>query len=153
MGRQRHGGELPWLRPDCKTQVILEYIKEKSGRLTPLRVYNILISTQHSPDISLEKVKSELEEKVIRKVIPANLLVDTKICINPAGSWHTGGPDADAGLTGRKIIVDTYGGWAPHGGGAFSGKDPTKVDRSAAYYARYVAKSIVANGLAHRALV
>ena len=90
---------------------------------------------------------------MIKKVVPAHMLVDTKIIINPSGTWHVGGPDSDAGLTGRKIIVDTYGGWAPHGGGAFSGKDPTKVDRSAAYYSRYVAKSIVANGLAHRALV
>ena len=153
MGDQRHSGEMSWLRPDCKCQVILEYIKEKNGRLTPLRVYNILISTQHHPDASLEKVIEELTEKVIKKVVPAHMLVDTKIVINPSGTWHVGGPDSDAGLTGRKIIVDTYGGWAPHGGGAFSGKDPTKVDRSAAYYARYVAKSIVANGLAHRALV
>jgi S-adenosylmethionine synthetase len=94
-----------------------------------------------------------LTEKIIKKVCPAELLVDTKIIINPSGSFETGGPKADAGLTGRKIIVDTYGGWAPHGGGAFSGKDPTKVDRSAAYYARYVAKSLVAGGLAHRVLV
>lgn len=96
---------------------------------------------------------STIHEKVIKKVVPAELLVNSKIVINPSGSFEVGGPEADAGLTGRKIIVDTYGGWAPHGGGAFSGKDPTKVDRSAAYYARYVAKSIVANKLAHRVLV
>jgi S-adenosylmethionine synthetase len=121
--------------------------------LKPIRVYNILISTQHDAGISNETIVSTLTEKVIKKVIPAELLVDSKIVINPSGSFVSGGPEADAGLTGRKIIVDTYGGWAPHGGGAFSGKDPTKVDRSAAYYARYVAKSIVANKLAHRALV
>ena len=103
--------------------------------------------------MSVETVREVLTEKVIKKVVPANMLVDSKIVINPAGPWSFGGPEADAGLTGRKIIVDTYGGWAPHGGGAFSGKDPTKVDRSAAYYARYVAKSLVANGLAHRILV
>lgn len=153
MGDQRHSGEIPWLRPDCKCQVILEYIKEKNGRLTPLRAYNILISTQHHPSATLEIVTEVLTEKVIKKVVPAHMLVDTKIVINPSGTWCTGGPHADAGLTGRKIIVDTYGGWAPHGGGAFSGKDPTKVDRSAAYYARFVAKSLVSNGLAHRILI
>ena len=153
MARQRHSGEIPWLRPDCKSQVILEYKKEQNGKLVPIRVYNILISTQHEPGIALAEIRSTLEEKVIRKIVPEHLLTDTKIVINPSGSFVQGGPDADAGLTGRKIIVDTYGGWAPHGGGAFSGKDPTKVDRSAAYYARYVAKSIVANKLAHRALV
>jgi S-adenosylmethionine synthetase len=103
--------------------------------------------------VTNETIGQVLTEKVIKKIIPAELLVDTKIVINPSGSFVNGGPAEDAGLTGRKIIVDTYGGWAPHGGGAFSGKDPTKVDRSAAYYARYVAKSIVANQLAHRALV
>lgn len=112
-----------------------------------------MISTQHEPGVSNETIAAVINEKVVKKVIPAELLVNSKIVINPSGSFEVGGPEADAGLTGRKIIVDTYGGWAPHGGGAFSGKDPTKVDRSAAYYARYVAKSIVANGLAHRALV
>lgn len=122
--------------------------------MKPISVYNILISTQHNADVTLEEIRSTLTEKVIKKVVPAELLTDaTKLVINPSGSFVEGGPSADAGLTGRKIIVDTYGGWAPHGGGAFSGKDPTKVDRSAAYYARYVAKSIVANKLAHRALV
>jgi len=112
-----------------------------------------LISTQHHPDVDNETIKEVLTEKVIKKVVPENMLVDTKIVINPSGKFDVGGPEADAGLTGRKIIVDTYGGWAPHGGGAFSGKDPSKVDRSAAYYARYVAKSIVAAGLAHRVLI
>lgn len=153
LGRQRHSGELPWLRPDCKSQVIVEYKKEKDGRIIPIRVYNILISTQHSPEVTNEVIREEITEKVIKKVVPAAMLIDTKIVINPSGSFTFGGPAADAGLTGRKIIVDTYGGWSPHGGGAFSGKDPTKVDRSAAYYARYVAKSLVAAGLAHRVLV
>lgn len=121
--------------------------------MTPIRVYNILISTQHSPDVDNDTIRDTLIEKVIKKVVPEKHLIDTKFVINPSGRFDVGGPAADAGLTGRKIIVDTYGGWAPHGGGAFSGKDPTKVDRSAAYYARYVAKSLVAAGLAHRALV
>lgn len=121
--------------------------------MTPLRVYNILISTQHKADVSLETIRETITEKVIKKIVPAEMLKDTKLVINPSGSFVSGGPEADAGLTGRKIIVDTYGGWAPHGGGAFSGKDPSKVDRSAAYYARYVAKSLVAAGLAHRVLV
>jgi S-adenosylmethionine synthetase len=153
MAKQRHSGEIPWLRPDCKSQVIVEYKKETDGRVTPIRVYNILISTQHSPDVTNEIIRETLNEKVIKKIVPAAMLNETKIVINPSGSFTFGGPAADAGLTGRKIIVDTYGGWAPHGGGAFSGKDPTKVDRSAAYYARYVAKSLVAAGLAHRVLV
>lgn len=121
--------------------------------MTPIRVYNILISTQHSADVTNDQIREQITEKVIKKVVPEAMLKDTKIVINPSGSFVSGGPEADAGLTGRKIIVDTYGGWAPHGGGAFSGKDPTKVDRSAAYYARYVAKSLVAAGLAHRVLV
>lgn len=118
-----------------------------------MRIYNILISTQHNPEVSNEEITRVLTEQIIKKVCPAEMLVDTKLVINPSGSFVTGGPKADSGLTGRKIIVDTYGGWAPHGGGAFSGKDPTKVDRSASYYARYVAKSLVAAGLAHRVLV
>ena len=121
--------------------------------MKPVRVYNILISTQHSPEISQEEIVKQITEGVIKKIIPADMLVDTKIVINPSGSFIQGGPFADAGLTGRKIIVDTYGGWCPHGGGAFSGKDASKVDRSAAYYGRYVAKSLVANGLCHRVLV
>lgn len=119
----------------------------------PVRIYNILISTQHDAGITNEEISKTLTEQIIKKVCPAEMLVDTKIVINPSGSFVMGGPQADSGLTGRKIIVDTYGGWAPHGGGAFSGKDPTKVDRSASYYARYVAKSLVHNGLAHRVLV
>ncbi len=125
----------------------------EKGRVKPIRIYNILISTQHNPDVSNEEITRVLTEQIIKKVCPAEMLVDTKIVINPSGSFVVGGPKSDAGLTGRKIIVDTYGGWAPHGGGAFSGKDPTKVDRSACYYSRYVAKSLVAAGLAHRVLV
>lgn len=121
--------------------------------MTPLRCYNILISTQHDPDVTNEEIRETLIEKVIKKVVPAEMLTNTEYVINPSGKFEVGGPHADAGLTGRKIIVDTYGGWAPHGGGAFSGKDPSKVDRSGAYYARYVAKSLVAAGLCHRALV
>jgi len=121
--------------------------------LKPIRVYNILISTQHSPEVSNEEINKVLTEEVIKKVVPENMLNGTKIVINPSGKFDVGGPAADAGLTGRKIIVDTYGGWCPHGGGAFSGKDQSKVDRSAAYYGRYVAKSVVANGLAHRCLI
>lgn len=121
--------------------------------MKPIRVYNILISTQHSPEVSNDVISKVLIDQVIKKVVPAEMLVDTKIVINPSGKFDVGGPVADAGLTGRKIIVDTYGGWCPHGGGAFSGKDPSKVDRSAAYYCRYVAKSLVANKLAHRVLV
>jgi S-adenosylmethionine synthetase len=149
----RKDGTIPWLRPDCKSQVIVEYEKLPSGNVKPIRVYNILISTQHDPSVTNEEIISVLTEKVIKKVVPAEMLIDTKIVINPSGKFDIGGPAADAGLTGRKIIVDTYGGWCPHGGGAFSGKDPSKVDRSAAYYGRYVAKSLVANGLAHRVLV
>jgi len=149
----RKNGTLAYLRPDCKSQVIVEYEKLPNGHVKPKRVYNILISTQHAPDVTQETIKNDLIEKVIKAVVPADMLVDTNIVINPSGSFVYGGPYADAGLTGRKIIVDTYGGWCPHGGGAFSGKDASKVDRSAAYYARYVAKSLVANGLAHRVLV
>ena len=152
MAKARHSGAIPWLRPDCKSQVIVEYSNDK-GRVKPVRIYNILISTQHDPSVTLDEIKRVLTEQVIKKVCPAEMLKDTQIVINPSGSFIIGGPKADSGLTGRKIIVDTYGGWAPHGGGAFSGKDPTKVDRSATYYARYVAKSLVAAGLAHRVLV
>jgi S-adenosylmethionine synthetase len=133
--------------------VIVEYQKLPNGHVKPIRVYNILISTQHNAEVTQDEIKSALLEKVIKKVVPAEMLVDTKIVINPSGSFVQGGPFADAGLTGRKIIVDTYGGWCPHGGGAFSGKDASKVDRSAAYYGRFVAKSLVANGLCHRVLV
>jgi len=152
LAKARHSGEIPWLRPDLKSQVVVEYKNDK-GKLTPTRVYNVLISTQHSLDVSNEEIRETLIEKICKKVIPVELQIDTEYVINPSGRFDMGGPYADAGLTGRKIIVDTYGGWAPHGGGAFSGKDPTKVDRSAAYYARYVAKSLVAAGLCHRALL
>lgn len=152
MAQKRKSGEIAWLRPDCKTQVIVEY-KQEGGKLIPLKVYNILISTQHAPEVSNEVIRQTLIEQVINVVIPENMRQDTIIVINPSGKFDVGGPAADAGLTGRKIIVDTYGGWAAHGGGAFSGKDPTKVDRSAAYYARYVAKSLVAGGLCDRALL
>lgn len=141
------------MRPDCKSQVIVDYMKLPDGALKPVRVYNILISTQHSPEVTNDVISKVLIEQVIKKVVPSEMLVDTKIVINPSGKFDIGGPVADAGLTGRKIIVDTYGGWCPHGGGAFSGKDPSKVDRSAAYYCRYVAKSLVANKLVHRVLV
>jgi S-adenosylmethionine synthetase len=146
----RKSGEIAWLRPDCKSQITMEYRKEGN---VPVRCHNILISTQHTPDVTHEEIVETLKNKVIPMVIPEKYLVDTEYFINPSKSFISGGPKADAGLTGRKIIVDTYGGWAPHGGGAFSGKDPSKVDRSAAYYARYVAKSLVANDLCDRALV
>ena len=121
--------------------------------MTPLRVYNILISTQHDPDVTNEVIRETITEQIIKTVVPAEMLRDTQIVINPSGKFDVGGPAADAGLTGRKIIVDTYGGWGAHGGGAFSGKDYTKVDRSAAYAARWVAKSLVAAGLCRRCLV
>ncbi|MFC0015072.1 MULTISPECIES: methionine adenosyltransferase [Allobacillus] len=136
---------IPYLRPDGKTQVTVEY--KEDG--TPGRIDTIVLSTQHHPEITLEQIKKDIMEFVIRPIVPEDLLDDeTKIFINPTGRFVIGGPQGDAGLTGRKIIVDTYGGYARHGGGAFSGKDPTKVDRSAAYAARYVAKNIVAAGLA-----
>jgi S-adenosylmethionine synthetase len=142
----RKDGTLPWLRPDGKTQVTVEY---SYGR--PLRVSTVLVSTQHHPDISEEKVREAVIEHVIHPVIPKELLNgDPKIYVNPTGRFVIGGPQGDAGVTGRKIIVDTYGGMGRHGGGAFSGKDPTKVDRSACYMARYIAKNIVAAGLAKR---
>ena len=142
----RRNGELPYLRPDGKTQVTVEY---EDGK--PVRVDTIVISTQHSPDVDLATIQRDLTEKVIKAIVPAELLDDsTKYFINPTGRFVVGGPQGDAGLTGRKIIVDTYGGMARHGGGAFSGKDPTKVDRSAAYAARYVAKNVVAAGLADK---
>ncbi len=137
---------LPYLCPDGKTQVTIEYDDDK-----PLRVEAVVVSSQHSADIELETLRADILEKVIKPIIPAELLDDnTKIFINPTGRFVIGGPQGDTGLTGRKIIVDTYGGYSRHGGGAFSGKDPTKVDRSAAYAARYVAKNIVAAGLASK---
>lgn len=150
----RKNGTIKWLRPDGKTQVTVQYLKEKNGNVKPLRFHNILISTQHDPNIPNEQIRQEVEAEVIRKVCPENMIdSNTKIFINPSGIFTVGGPGADAGLTGRKIIVDTYGGWGAHGGGAFSGKDPTKVDRSAAYAARWIAKSLVAGGFCQRALV
>uniref|UniRef100_A0A1I7T0C1 S-adenosylmethionine synthase n=1 Tax=Caenorhabditis tropicalis TaxID=1561998 RepID=A0A1I7T0C1_9PELO len=151
--RLRRDGTLGWVRPDSKSQVTIEY-ESRNGATIPIRVHTVVVSTQHSPDITLEKLRTEILEKVIKKVIPASLLDDeTTFHINPCGTFIVGGPMGDAGVTGRKIIVDTYGGWGAHGGGAFSGKDPTKVDRSAAYAARWVAKSLVAAGLAKRVLV
>ncbi len=142
----RKNGTLEYLRPDGKTQVTVEYEND-----VPVRVDTVVISTQHSPDVEREQIEKDLIKEVIAPVIPANLLDDkTKYFINPTGRFVIGGPQGDSGLTGRKIIVDTYGGFARHGGGAFSGKDPTKVDRSAAYAARYVAKNIVKAGLAKR---
>lgn len=147
-----HSGEIKWLLPDAKTQVTVEY-KREGGRTIPLRVHTVLISTQHLDTVSNDEIKKTLMEKVIKKVIPAKFLDDKTIFhLNPSGRFVIGGPMGDAGVTGRKIIVDTYGGWGAHGGGAFSGKDPTKVDRSAAYAARWVAKSLVAAGLCHRCL-
>jgi len=142
----RKDGTLRYLRPDGKSQVTVEYIDGK-----PARVDAVVISSQHSADITLEQLRRDIEELVIRPVIPAELMKDdTRIFINPTGRFVVGGPQGDSGLTGRKIIVDTYGGYSRHGGGAFSGKDPTKVDRSAAYASRYIAKNVVAAGLAEK---
>jgi len=144
MARQRKDLNVSWLRPDVKGQVALEYVDGK-----PVGITSVVISTQHSADVKHAQIKEFCIEEVIRKVLPAELLNDqTEYLINPTGNFVIGGPQGDAGLTGRKIIVDTYGGWARHGGGAFSGKDPSKVDRSAAYFNRWVAKNIVAAGLA-----
>ena len=146
----RKSGELSYLRPDGKTQVTIEYDENRH----PVRVDTVVISTQHAPEAELEQIRRDMIERVIKPTIPAGLLDEnTKYLINPTGRFVIGGPQGDSGLTGRKIIVDTYGGSAPHGGGAFSGKDPTKVDRSAAYAARYVAKNVVAAGLASRCQV
>ncbi|MDE6596696.1 MAG: methionine adenosyltransferase [Oscillospiraceae bacterium] len=141
----RKTGVLPYLRPDGKTQVTVEY---ENGK--PVRVDTIVVSSQHAAEVTLEKIRADIIEKVIKPIVPAEMLVDTKYFVNPTGRFVIGGPQGDSGLTGRKIIVDTYGGYARHGGGAFSGKDPTKVDRSAAYAARYAAKNIVAAGLADK---
>jgi S-adenosylmethionine synthetase len=149
----RNNGTLPWLRPDAKTQVTIEYKKE-GGAVIPQRVHTVVISTQHSPDISNEDLRKGLMEHVIKAVIPSNMIDDKTVYhLNPSGRFVIGGPQGDAGVTGRKIIIDTYGGWGAHGGGAFSGKDPNKVDRSAAYAARWVAKSLVAAKLCKRVLV
>ncbi|GAA5991600.1 hypothetical protein JCM10908_005781 [Rhodotorula pacifica] len=154
MADLRRSGELGWLRPDSKTQVTVEYEKKANGAFVPLRVDTVVISTQHAEEISTLDLQKELMDKVVKSVIPANLLDDkTVFHIQPSGRFVIGGPQGDAGLTGRKIIVDTYGGHGAHGGGAFSGKDWSKVDRSAAYTGRYIAKSLVAAGLAERCLV
>ena len=145
--RVRKDGQLTYLRPDGKTQVTIEYNEDNS----PKRVDAVVVSTQHGPEVELEQIRKDMIELVIKPIIPAELMdEETKIYVNPTGRFVVGGPQGDSGLTGRKIIVDTYGGSAPHGGGAFSGKDPTKVDRSAAYAARWVAKNVVAAGLAKR---
>ncbi len=142
----RQNGTLKYLRPDAKSQVTVEYEDHK-----PIRVHTVVVSTQHAPDVKYETIKADMIEKVVKQVIPANLLDSKTIYhINPTGRFVVGGPQGDCGLTGRKIIVDTYGGWGRHGGGAFSGKDPTKVDRSACYAARHIAKNVVASGLADR---
>lgn len=165
----RNDGSLPWLRPDTKTQVTIEY-EHDGGAVVPKRVDTVVVSAQHSEDITTEKLRKEIKEKIVQKVIPANMLDDKTVYhvrtvhrsfirgtnilqIQPSGLFIIGGPQGDAGLTGRKIIVDTYGGWGAHGGGAFSGKDYSKVDRSAAYVARWIAKSLVHSKLARRALV
>ena len=150
MAEVRKSGQVPYMRPDGKSQVTVEY--DEHNR--PVRVDTVVISTQHDPDVSLEQIRKDMIEQVAKAVIPADMLDEnTKYYVNPTGRFVKGGPAADSGLTGRKIIVDTYGGSAPHGGGCFSGKDPTEVDRCAAYAARYVAKNIVAAGLARRCQV
>lgn len=145
LSQVRENDIIPYLRPDGKTQVTVEYIDGK-----PVRIDTVLVSTQHHEEISQDQLKKDIIKHVINPIIPKDLFVDTKIMVNPTGRFVIGGPHGDTGLTGRKIIVDTYGGYARHGGGAFSGKDPTKVDRSASYAARYVAKNIVAAGLADK---
>ena len=149
----RKQGILKWVRPDGKTQVVIEYTN-KNGEMVPLRVHTIVISTQHDDGITQEQIQQDLLQHVIKPIVPAKYLDDNTIYhLNPSGRFVIGGPHGDAGLTGRKIIIDTYGGWGAHGGGAFSGKDPTKVDRSGAYAARWIAKSLVAAELCKRCLV
>ena len=145
----RRSGDLDYLRPDGKSQVTVEYEGNK-----PIRIDAVVVSSQHSESVSTEQIREDISTRIIQKIVPAELMDEnTKIFVNPTGRFVTGGPHGDAGVTGRKIIVDTYGGMAPHGGGAFSGKDPTKVDRSASYMARYIAKNCVAGGLAERVQV
>src|SRR3954463_12785258 len=149
LSRARRDGVLDYLRPDGKSQVSVEYDGDR-----PVRVDTVVVSTQHSSTVSNDTLRDDITEKIVNRVIPTAMMdKNTRVLINPTGRFVTGGPHGDAGVTGRKIIVDTYGGAAPHGGGAFSGKDPTKVDRSACYMARYIAKNLVAAGLAERALV
>ncbi|RDW94571.1 S-adenosylmethionine synthase [Coleophoma crateriformis] len=153
MSAARRDGSIPWLRPDTKTQVTIEY-KHDNGAVVPLRVHTVVVSAQHSEAITTEQLRKEIKEKIIKEVIPAKYLTEETIYhIQPSGLFIIGGPQGDAGLTGRKIIVDTYGGWGAHGGGAFSGKDFSKVDRSAAYVGRWIAKSLVHAKLCRRALV
>src|SRR5205085_8560780 len=145
----RRDGTLDYLRPDGKSQVTVDY-----EGTTPVRIDAVVVSSQHSPDVTQEQMRADIVDKIVKCTIPAEMMdKDTKIYVNPTGRFVVGGPHGDAGVTGRKIIVDTYGGAAPHGGGAFSGKDPTKVDRSACYMARYIAKNVVASGIAERSLV
>ena len=147
--RKKNPELMPYLRPDAKSQVTIEYEGKR-----PLRVHTVVVSTQHAPHVSQKKIKEDILEHVVKKVIPAKMLdKNTRYFVNPTGLFEIGGPHGDSGLTGRKIVVDTYGGRAPHGGGAFSGKDPTKVDRSAAYAARHLAKNIVASGIATECLI
>jgi S-adenosylmethionine synthetase len=149
LSEARRSGELDYLRPDGKSQVTIEYDGDKA-----IRVDAVVLSTQHSESVTHETIKKDLTARIVNKIVPAAMMdKNTKIYVNPTGRFVVGGPHGDAGVTGRKIIVDTYGGAAPHGGGAFSGKDPTKVDRSACYMARYIAKNVVAAGLADRAMV
>lgn len=146
----RKSGLVGWLRPDGKSQVTIEYDEFDN----PVRVHTVVVSTQHSPEVTHDEIEKTVTEEVIKYAIPENLLDEnTRILVNPTGRFVVGGPNGDSGLTGRKIVVDTYGGYCPHGGGAFSGKDPTKVDRSASYYARYVCKNVVASGLAKRCML
>jgi len=153
LSQVRNNGTLPWLRPDGKTQVTVEY-RNDNGAMIPLRVHTVVISVQHSEDVTNEVIRKGLYDHVVKTTIPAKYLDSKTILhLNPSGRFVIGGPQGDAGLTGRKIIIDTYGGWGAHGGGAFSGKDPSKVDRSAAYAARWIAKSVVAAGLSRRCLI
>lgn len=148
--RKNFDGFMPYLRPDAKSQVTIEY----DNTWKPIRVDAVVVSTQHDPDVTQNRIREDVINEVVKKVIPESMLDEkTKYFVNPTGRFEIGGPHGDSGLTGRKIIVDTYGGWAPHGGGAFSGKDPSKVDRSATYAARHIAKNVVAAGLAKECLV
>ena len=150
----RNSGELKWLRPDAKTQVTIEYRQNEDKTLTPVRVHTVVISTQHDETVTNEELRKGLREVIINPVIPESLRDENTVYhLQPSGKFLIGGPQGDAGLTGRKIIVDSYGGWGAHGGGCFSGKDPSKVDRSGAYAARWIAKSVCAAGLCQRCLV
>jgi S-adenosylmethionine synthetase len=152
--KARLTGTIPWLRPDAKSQVTLEYERDENGNIRPVHAHTILVSTQHAKDVSLEEIQTTIKEKILDHVIPKHLINEkTQYFINPSGSFVVGGPKGDCGVTGRKIIADSYGGWGGHGGGAFSGKDATKVDRSGAYAARWIAKSLVYNGYCSRCIV